>query len=304
MKVFLAFIVGAAVVYFLLRGQPTIERASDDATPAPNSTSIPAATKAPTAAPPTTTYKALLQPAYLALIESTEKATDIKEMNQEAAALHALLSSAPPTPERDAALRLCVTVDRAATLTRSMADRAYRPSPRSKPSLTSGVDLERAERDAESKDAFFQKAVETQWRAQIAPLQTAARAEWARIPDGAVFSSAGLSAYTAARNLRQRIAAAESVYFSVVQVVPNGVLARPFEEYAIASSSARLGMGGPVGSGYRPGSKTIFIQGFPNATEGADATVMAYRDGSYSYTDTRNASRTVEKWIFVRSVKP
>src|SRR4051812_36889917 len=115
MKVFLAIVIAAAVVFFLVRNRPAAEQTADaratplahlaspvPATPAPlASASAPAPTMA---AQSTTLYKMLLRPAYVSLIDSTTRGTDLRYMNQEATELRALLSTAPQTRERDAAL--------------------------------------------------------------------------------------------------------------------------------------------------------------------------------------------------------
>jgi len=301
MKTTLTILAIAAVAYFVLRKNTPPKPAPDDPTEIPVMAAPITSSPKPAAK---ISYKSLLNRAYLALIECTQRKNDLAEMSEEVAALHALLSSAPQTAERDAALRLCLTIDRAAALTRSFSERANRPSPRSTDEIPgqSAAMIERSKKNGEEIDAFFNKATENQWKAQIAPYQSAARAEWARIPDTAILSGSDLEFYAAAKAHRERIASAKLLYFSVVGVLANGVIARPYEEYAIASSMARIGGGGPVGIGYRPGSKTVFLEGFPNGTEGAVAKVTAYRENSLTYADALNEKRTVERWVFVKMV--
>ncbi len=168
MKVFLVLVLGAAVFYFLIYGQPAIDRTPDEPTPAP----------ATAPAPPETSYKELLQPAYLALLGSAEKTAGIQPIAPDAAALQKLVSAHPPTLAREAALRLCALLDRAASLTKSASERANRPSPRSQlPEKSS----ESSRKDAEAKDAFFQQSILNEWRSQMAALQAAARSEWSRL---------------------------------------------------------------------------------------------------------------------------
>jgi hypothetical protein len=100
----------------------------------------------------------------------------------------------------------------------------------------------------------------------------------------------------------------QQLHVEVTQVLANGILADPLEEHYIpgrASSMARIGGGGGVGSdavSYEPSGKTIFVQGLSGMAENERATIQAYRDGTYTYSDTSGASRTIEKWIFVKKL--
>jgi len=218
MKAFLALVIGAAVVYFLIRRQPAMEHSSvAPATPLahtalpgpmPPAAPQPPAIAAQPTAQSTALYKQLLRPAYLSLIDGTEKATNLRGMNPEVAELRALFSTVPQAPERDAALRLCAIVDQAATLTRSVVQRKNQSSSLSQPSSKGGAERARAAKETEERDTFFSQAAENQWRAQIGPLQAAARNEWAQIPDNAILSSNSLPAYAAARIQRQRLESA------------------------------------------------------------------------------------------------
>ncbi len=77
----------------------------------------------------------------------------------------------------------------------------------------------------------------------------------------------------AAEELKART---KTFYIEVNQVLSGGVLASPT-------------------------GATIFVQGVnvKGLAEGNLLEIRAYRDGTYSFTDTRGASRTVEKWISV-----
>ncbi len=310
MKLFLALVVVVAVMYIVLVGRSPIHPSAATPTPRPAAsapaTMAPVVYVPPAAAPPgILPYKILLRPLYVALADATVRATNLKDLNPEAGALHALISSVPQTPERDAALRLCVIVGQAATITHTVAERNNRPG--SKSSLS--TNNPRGEDEAAAREAFFQQAGDKQWRGQIAPMQAAARDEWARIPDRANFSSPDLAAYLASRQTRQHTATASPLYFTVVQILPQGSVVQPFESYVIASSPgatpARTGIGlaTPATTGYRPASRPIFLEGFYNGNEGATATVMAYRDGVYTFTDPSKGTRTMEKWVFVRNGK-
>jgi len=220
MRAILVIVIAAAIVYFLVRGQPAGPH-SAGATPAPEHAEpvrpipipIPAITPGPAIATQpvgqtTALYKQLFRPAYFSLIDATVKYTDLRNMNAEAADLRVLLSTVPASPEHDAALRLCAIIDQAATLTRSVVRRKDQSSPLDQPPASSkrSGEAARAAKETEERNTFFSQAAENSWRAQIAPMQAAARSEWGRIPDNAILSSSSLPAYAAARaqRLRQR----------------------------------------------------------------------------------------------------
>jgi len=99
-------------------------------------------------------------------------------------------------------------------------------------------------------------------------------------------------------------ASSESARIKVVQVLAGGVLADKLQTASVASSSASLGMGGGGYSYYKESGDIYFYQGISGVAEGDNIEVVASRDGTYSYTDTRGASRTIEKWIVLSSQKP
>jgi len=89
----------------------------------------------------------------------------------------------------------------------------------------------------------------------------------------------------------------------VTQVLPDGILADKMKSVYIApvtSSMGAVGGGGvAVGGGisYEESGTTIFIE-MPASglAEGQQLTLKVARNGTYTFTDTNGASRTVEKW--------
>ena len=92
----------------------------------------------------------------------------------------------------------------------------------------------------------------------------------------------------------------------VTQVLPDGFLADKMKSVYIApvtSSMGAIGGGGvAVGGGisYEESGTTIFIE-MPASglAEGQQVTMKVARNGTYTFTDTNGASRTVEKWTKV-----
>ena len=92
--------------------------------------------------------------------------------------------------------------------------------------------------------------------------------------------------------------------FEVSQVLPDGVLADKMKadfDTPVADSAQSDGGGGGVGPGggvvYRDSGTVIFVE-IPSAglAESQQLHKLAAPDGTYTYTDTDGASRTVEKW--------
>jgi hypothetical protein len=89
----------------------------------------------------------------------------------------------------------------------------------------------------------------------------------------------------------------------VIQVLPNGILADKMEAHfnaPVASSGRAIGGGGGVAGGgfsYEESGTTIFIE-MPSSglAEGQQLALNVQRNGTYTFTDTKGASRTVEKW--------
>jgi hypothetical protein len=109
---------------------------------------------------------------------------------------------------------------------------------------------------------------------------------------------------------KQRAAAVEApkkstpnLVAKVTQVLPNGVLADKMEAHfsaPVADSMASVGGGGRVAGGgfyYEESGTTIFIE-MPSSglAEGQQLNLNVERNGTYTFTDTKGASRTVEKW--------
>jgi hypothetical protein len=88
----------------------------------------------------------------------------------------------------------------------------------------------------------------------------------------------------------------------VVQVLPEGILC---EKQTVEYSTGPESLSQSEGFGPRPAATAsvvgtgvlAFIEGAGSGfTDGQRVSVHAYRDGTYSYTDTQGALRTVEKW--------
>lgn len=249
-----------------------------------------------------TSYRSVLQSAYTAILSLDSKAESITLAH--VARLRTLFSSLVPGPERDAALRFIRVAEKVAILTTETRKRSQRPMPE-RSAFDAGTEGERAFKGATDTANFFKRGALTDWRIAMKDLAAAATAEWARIPDAA--ASPLLAGFTAAQvkseKERALVKTAEELFIRVMQVTKGGVLAVPYEDYAIGGRMARIGGGGGVARGWRAGSKTIFITGLPNAAEGQDFNVRAYRDNTHTYTDVQGASRTVENWVFLQFIK-
>jgi len=113
-----------------------------------------------------------------------------------------------------------------------------------------------------------------------------------------------------ADSAKQRAAAVEApkksapnLVAKVTQVLPNGILADKMKTVyndPVTSSMGAVGGGGvAVGGGisYTESGTTIFIE-MPSSglAEGQQLNLNVERNGTYTFTDTKGASRTVEKW--------
>jgi len=96
----------------------------------------------------------------------------------------------------------------------------------------------------------------------------------------------------------------------IMQVLPDGVLCekQQINQYTVSSP---VSGNRSEGFGKAPASATqtvstgtgviIFVTGVSQGlADGQQLSFHAYRDGTYSYTDTQSATRTVEKWVFVQ----
>jgi hypothetical protein len=111
-------------------------------------------------------------------------------------------------------------------------------------------------------------------------------------------ANAAAAASQKADAAKAKAAQAKPMQIEIIQVISGGVLADPLEENAPIGND--VGDGGAVSpGGYSRSGKTIFVQGVSGAAEGNQMAVRAYQDGTFTYTDTQNASRTVEKWVVV-----
>jgi len=93
----------------------------------------------------------------------------------------------------------------------------------------------------------------------------------------------------------------KNLTIEIIQVIDKGVLADNMKLQVVASSSARVGMGGGVGSYYGRSGKIIFVDGLKGMAEQQRKDIVAAPDGTYTYTDVSGASRTVEKWTFIKN---
>ena len=97
-------------------------------------------------------------------------------------------------------------------------------------------------------------------------------------------------------NKRDALLRETAKQFPVVikQVLPDGLLCETQSIVDVSSYNV---------ASYEGTGKLIFVQTPPEGmAEGNMISVLAYQNGTYSYTDTQNATRTVEKWV--GSVKP
>lgn len=109
---------------------------------------------------------------------------------------------------------------------------------------------------------------------------------------------ADVDAQQAAADAKQKTlkSTAASVRIKIIQVLPGGVLADRMQEAVVSSSSASIGGGGGAYSYYERSGDVFYYEGVQNVAEGDGLDVVAGRDGTYTYTDTSGASRTVQKW--------
>jgi hypothetical protein len=112
---------------------------------------------------------------------------------------------------------------------------------------------------------------------------------------------AQLAAQKARAEARAREETAKTFRFLVSQVTDDGAIVIPLVGHAVGNSN---GLGGSVGVTYQPGSKTVFLKGIRNVAEDQRLAALAYPDGTYSFTDIYGASRTLERWVFVRLADP
>ena len=248
-------------------------------------------------APPFVTYRKLLQPYYSALTDVGKRTTDLREMDKGVDDLKTLIAASAPSEGREAALRFCDIVGRAAVITRPLSDRAVLQSPRSTSSLGGTADQAHAARDAAARDDFFRGTVEKQWSAQIAPLRAAAQAEWARIPEAATLSGPDVLELVKTQRFRELAIATEELEFTVVDVLPDGVVAQPFVETTRATARP----GNNPDSNARQEPRVFYLEGFPRSAPGVMARALAYKAGWYSYIPPQGDRQKIVKWVFVKS---
>lgn len=101
-----------------------------------------------------------------------------------------------------------------------------------------------------------------------------------------------------AQKIQELKESAEKHRIKVIQVLEGGVLADKMESYVISSSMASIGGGGGVASGgYRRTGEVYFYENVRGVAEGDSITILAAKQGVYTYKDVSGASRTVHKWI-------
>jgi hypothetical protein len=82
----------------------------------------------------------------------------------------------------------------------------------------------------------------------------------------------------------------------VVQVVPEGIIAEKQIRTAVDSSYRET---------YSDSGIRVFISGVPKGSaEGDRLSVWVTRSGTYQFTDTQGASRTIQKWVVVPAPPP
>lgn len=92
----------------------------------------------------------------------------------------------------------------------------------------------------------------------------------------------------------------KEIHVEITQVLPEGVLADKLKANYTSSNLQSIGGGGglPFISSYTRSGTVIFIKGLKVIAEGKRMAFIGLEDGTYSFTDTDGASRTVECWIF------
>lgn len=287
---FFLAIIGAAVWYLANRPPQVIERIVQVPvviTPAPVARATPApvpratpATPRPVQAPSLAT---ILQPAFARVFASGDNTQPILAARVAVQQLPATLGAASDArdPRKlSAAQQLWQLLDRAIRDTdASLKEKADADS---KPSALNNNPSRRMY--AQETPSFFGTLIEKRWREDIARLRAAAQP---------LMQSLGAPDPSAMREL-EKASHAQHIQVQVSGVISGGVLADLYQSYAIASYSQSVGLGGGAAAGYEPSGKTVYIQGFPDGTEGQKASINAYRDGSYPY-----GQRTLERWVFV-----
>jgi hypothetical protein len=162
--------------------------------------------------------------------------------------------------------------------------------------------------DAERNTKFFGSIIEKDWRAGLAQLRARAAQEWSQLAQlehstqqPATDTSAISNTLARDRRMRAVTQSAEQMTFRVIQVTATGVLAEPYEDHAVASSMARIGGGGGVGSYLAPSGTVAFVRGVTGAAEGDRIERKVVPDGTHTYLDTSGASRTVRRWQTIES---
>lgn len=207
MKYIIALIGICAIIVFVLPpGTPKRtdqENASSAAaTPAPEN-AAPPAPSAVTTAPPTpapspvipdpaapsvttapasaASLFALLEPGYRTLLSAKTMDAQFADPGQ-LARFRPLLQAQAASPQRDAAIRLCSILERAATMTRETRARLT-PPPQTPPKKAprSSPDYDRLKKAEEEKTAFFNRGAVRQWGVEIDAIRVEAQAEWARM---------------------------------------------------------------------------------------------------------------------------
>jgi hypothetical protein len=232
-------------------------------------------------------FQNILRPSVMALLDASQKRTNLNSQRTETSRLRPLFSALPPSAERDSALRLCGIIEQAVDITAQAAKKLDSPA------------MKTIAEGAEARESFFKKRIETDWKKAILPLQNAARAEWQKIP-----ASAGHPALASIEAVKEVEAKTVRLFIRVNQATKSGALANPMESYAIAGAQSRVGGGGNVGTGYRPSAKTIWIKAISGVTDGQQLHIEAIRDGVYNYTTVLGAESTVEQWRYLRTVAP
>ncbi|HEY5226298.1 MAG TPA: hypothetical protein VIJ06_05855 [Methylovirgula sp.] len=294
---FLAVVGGA--VWFLANRPPQVIEKIVEVAPPPTLAPIARATPLPstprqmrTSVPAGPTLATILQPVFDRVFSSGDYATPMLEAREAVQQLPAKLGAASDAKDPrklNAAMQLCQLMDRVIRDTDAALQQKESSAPKTSAAPAFGVSASARQaasdaRDARNREAFFGEIVEKRWKADIDQLRDTALQ---------LMRSLGLPDPTAMREL-EKAGHAQRIQIEVVQVIGGGVLADLYQSYAIADYSRSIGMGGSAAVGYQPSGKTVFIQGFPDATDGQKASINAYRDGA-----TRYGQSTLEKWVFV-----
>lgn len=91
---------------------------------------------------------------------------------------------------------------------------------------------------------------------------------------------------------------AQPLRVKIIQIIPGGALADPYEPIPTATASAAIGLGGSVSTTYRLAGRLIFLDGRIRQSEGDTLQGSAVREGRFKYTDIEGIPRSIPRCVF------